>query len=376
MLQEVARRLIQTVRAEDTVARFGGDEFAVLVEEASSAAVASRVAQRVEQALGAVMTVRGQEIFPAASIGIALFHPAYAQPGEILRDADIALYRAKALGRGRHEVFDAELHEQAVALLQLESDLRRALRENEFRLVYQPILSLDRATPYGFEALLRWQHPTRGMLPPSDFIALAEETGMIVPIGAWVLREATRQARAWQAGDLGAEKLTMSINLSTRQFAHPDLAAHVETALVESGLDPDLLTLEVTESVLIDNPIVAEALLKRFSALGIRLALDDFGTGYSALSYLHRFPFDTLKIDRSFIAGIGGDGKDPAIVRAIVSLADNLGMEAVAEGVETQAEEQWLRSLRCKYVQGFRYARPMRPEDVMAWLAHRQVQPA
>ncbi len=375
MLEEIGRRLVRATRAEDTVARLGGDEFAILVEEVPNATVATRVAQRIEAALNATMTIRGQEVFPAASIGIALYNAGYTQPGEILRDADIALYRAKALGRGRHEVFDTELHEQAVALLQLESDLRRALRENEFRLVYQPILTLDRSTPYGFEALLRWQHPTRGLLPPSEFIALAEETGMIVPMGAWVLREATRQARAWQTAWNRGGRLTMSVNLSSRQFAHPDLATQVQTALAESGLDPASLTLEVTESVLIDNPRSAQELLQRFSSLGIRLALDDFGTGYSALSYLHRFPFDTLKIDRSFISGIDANGKDPAIVKAIVALADNLGMEAVAEGVETEAEEAMLRTLHCKYVQGFRYARPMQPQDVMAWLAQPESEP-
>jgi diguanylate cyclase (GGDEF)-like protein len=373
LLEEIGRRLVKATRAEDTVARLGGDEFAILVEEVPNATVASRVAQRIEGALNAAFTLRGQEVFPGASIGIALYSPGYSQAGEILRDADIALYRAKALGRGRYEIFDAELGQQAVALLRLESDLRRALRENEFRLVYQPILTLDRSTLHGFEALLRWQHPTRGLLPPAEFIGLAEETGMIVPLGAWVLREATRQAQAWQSAQPSGHRLTMSVNLSSRQFAHPDLVAQVEAALAESGLDPVSLTLEITESVLIDNPRAAQELLERFSALGIRLALDDFGTGYSALSYLHRFPFDTLKIDRSFISGIGADGKDPAIVKAIVALADNLGMEAVAEGVETEAEETFLRQLHCRFVQGFRYARPMTPENVIAWLTQPQL---
>jgi len=375
MLEEVARRLVQATRAEDTVARLGGDEFAVLVEEVPRLAVASHVAQRLQEALSAPMTVRGQEVFPSASIGIALYKPSYNQPGELLRDADIAMYRAKSLGRNRHEVFDTELHQQAVALLQLESDLRRAVRENEFRLVYQPILSLDGSRLHGLEALLRWQHPTRGLLAPGEFIQVAEETGAIVSIGAWVLREATLQARAWQRAYPGPEPLTMSVNVSSRQFAHPDLPRQVEGALAESGLDPSCLTLEITESVLIDNPLAAKKLLDRFSALGIRLALDDFGTGYSALSYLHRFPFHTLKIDRSFITGINNQGKDPAIVRAIVALADSLGMDAVAEGVETQAEEDLLRQLRCKYVQGFRYARPMNPEAIEAWLARPEAQP-
>jgi diguanylate cyclase (GGDEF)-like protein/PAS domain S-box-containing protein len=368
VLREVARRLVDCTRAEDTVARFGGDEFAVLVEEVSTAASASRVALRIETALGQPILLREQEIFPAVSIGIALNHSSYLQPGEILRDADIALYRAKALGRGRHEVFDADLGEQALALLHLETDLRRALRDGEFRLVYQPILSLDHRTLHGFEALVRWQHPTRGLLQPGEFIPLAEETGLIVPMGAWVLREATRQGRLWQDARPASEPLTMSVNLSSRQFSHPDLPALVEAALSESGLPPSCLELEVTESVLIDNPQAAQQVLERFREMGIRLALDDFGTGYSALSYLHRFPFQTLKIDRSFISGIDPDGKNPAIVRAIVTLAENLGMEAVAEGVEQESEEDLLRQLHCRYVQGFLYARPMDPQAAEQWL--------
>jgi diguanylate cyclase (GGDEF)-like protein/PAS domain S-box-containing protein len=368
VLQEVGQRLVGSTRSEDTVARFGGDEFAVLVEEVSTAADASRVALRIETALGQPIFLRDQEIFPAVSIGIALNHSGYLQPGEILRDADIALYRAKALGRGRHEVFDADLGEQALALLHLETDLRRALRDGEFRLVYQPILSLDQRMLHGFEALVRWQHPTRGLLPPSEFIPLAEETGLIVPMGAWVLREATRQGRLWQDARPALEPLTMSVNLSSRQFSHPDLPALVEAALSESGLPPSCLELEVTESVLIDNPQAAQQVLERFREMGIRLALDDFGTGYSALSYLHRFPFQTLKIDRSFISGIDSNGKNPAIVRAIVTLAENLGMEAVAEGVEHEAEEHLLRQLHCRYVQGYLYARPMDPQAAEQWL--------
>ncbi len=355
LLVEVARRLLACVRPGDTVARLGGDEFSVLLEDFTTDDEPGNVAARIHQQLEGSHDLGGTEVFASASAGIAAGNPSYSRPEEILRDAEIAMYRAKAKGRGRTETFQQSMHLKARALLQIETDLRRALERGELRLAYQPIVNLLTGEIAGCEALCTWTHPTRGKVPPSEFIPVAEETGLIVPLGAWVLREACLAARA--LGAPGRAPLGMAVNLSARQLV-PELLAQVRAALTESGLPPQQLRLEVTESVLMEHAGPATPLLSQLKALHVKLLLDDFGTGYSSLGYLHDFRFDTLKIDRSFVARLGV-GKQTEIIHTIVSLARTLGMEVVAEGVETQAQALQLRALGVEFAQGFFFSRPV-----------------
>jgi EAL domain-containing protein (putative c-di-GMP-specific phosphodiesterase class I) len=309
--------------------------------------------------------LNGHEITTTASIGIALSASEYNQPEEILRDADLALYQAKALGRMRHEVFNPSMHSCALAHVQLEHDLRRAIAQactnkldgsnqnlRELQLHYQPIVALKTNRIVGFEALIRWHHPEQGLIPPSDFIPIAESNSLIIPLGHWVLQEACRQLRVWQ--DLSsATPLMISVNLSSRQFAQPDLVQQISQILEATGLSAQSLKLEITETVVMENADTATAMLKQLKSLGIQLSIDDFGTGYSSLSYLHQFPIDTLKIDRSFINGIDVDGENLEIVRTIVTLAWNLGMDVIAEGVETNKQLSQVKALQCEYAQGY-----------------------
>ena len=357
LLVAIARRLQACLRPGDTVARLGGDEFTILLEDVASRADATKISDRIHDELGAPVNLQGQEVFTAVSIGIAHGTIDYVRPEEILRDADTALYRAKAQGRARSIEFDPSMHDRAVALLLLETDLRRALERNELRLHYQPVVSLKTGSITGAEALVRWMHPQRGLVPPGDFIPLAEETGLIVPIGAWVLREACRQAREWQE-KLGAN-IDMGVNLSSKQFLQPDLVAQVAAVLQETGLSPRSLRLEITESVLMEKGVAVADVMTELRAMGIRLDLDDFGTGYSSLSYLHQFPLDTLKIDRSFVARIGANAEGAEIVNTILALAASLDMEVVAEGVETAEQLGKLRELHCGYAQGYHLCRPV-----------------
>lgn len=363
LLVAAARRLQSCLRPGDTVARLGGDEFTVLLDDIDGLDDADRVAQRIQSELGASFTLHDHEIYTTASIGIALSGSHYRGPEEILRDADTAMYRAKSQGRARHEVFDTDMHASAVTLLRLETDLRRALEREEFRIVYQPIVRLETGTLAGFEALLRWAHPERGLVAPADFIELAEETGLIIPIGEWVLWEACRQMEAWRGLVNGTDRggpLTVSVNLSPRQFGQEELVAVVADALEVTGLPSDALKLEITESVLMDRAEASVRRLDDLKTLGVQVQVDDFGTGYSSLSYLHRFRLDALKIDRSFIEAVGrAHCEQREIVRTIVTLARNLGMSVVAEGVETAAQRGYLESLGCEYVQGFLYAGPL-----------------
>jgi diguanylate cyclase (GGDEF)-like protein/PAS domain S-box-containing protein len=368
LLVAVARRLEACVRPGDTVARLGGDEFTILVDDIAEVSDATRVADRILRELQRPFNLSGQEVFTSTSIGIALSQTGYERADDLLRDADLAMYRAKALGKARYEVFDTMMHARAVGLLQLETDLRRALDRDEFKVHYQPIINLHNGRVIGFEALVRWHHPQRGVVMPDEFIPVAEETGLIVPVGREVLRESCRQLHEWRHSfpDL---QLSVSVNLSGKQFRQPDLVEQIERILDAWQLPPALLRLEITESVIIDNTEAAIDTLSRLRSIGVRLDLDDFGTGYSSLSYLHRFEMDAIKIDRTFVSAVGDRGENSAIVRTIVNLARNLELEVIAEGVETPEQVAILRALDCELVQGYLFARPMTPDAARAAIA-------
>ncbi len=352
LLVAIAGRLERIRRAGDTVARLGGDEFAVLVEGVDDAASAGRVADRVHRELAQPFEIAGQEVFTGASIGISLGGVADQRPEDLLRDADTAMYRAKANGIAKHAVFDITMHDHAVAVLQLENDLRRAVDRGELRVRYQPVVALQSGRIAGFEALVRWQHRQRGLVPPLEFIPVAEETGVIGVVGRWVLAEACRQMRSLQRLRPRWPGLSLAVNVSGRQILQPDLVQQVGEVLHGTGFDPRLLRLELTESALVQNEAAAGRCLHGLRQLGLKLAIDDFGTGYSSLSYLHRMPIDVLKIDASFVQSMGSDEKNRRIVETILALGKNLGVEVVAEGVETAQQAQVLNRLGCEYVQG------------------------
>ncbi|MDX6693207.1 MAG: hypothetical protein QOF02_810 [Blastocatellia bacterium] len=358
LLVGIARRLEKCLRPGDTVARVGGDEFTILLEDLMDEPEAISIAERIQKELKVPFTLNGHEVFTTVSIGIAPSTIGYDLPDDILRDADTAMYRAKSLGKARHEVFDKSMHAVAMNLLQLETDLRRALDRQEFFVQYQPIVALDNFNLRGFEALVRWQHPERGLISPMDFIPVAEDTGQIIAIGAWALKEACRQMRRWQRRYASDLPLFISVNLSSKQFEQPDLIEQITEILDETKLDPRSLKLEITESVVMENIDTATEMLKQLRALGVQLSIDDFGTGYSSLSYLHRFPIDTLKIDRSFVIRMVDNNENIEIVRTIIMLAQNLGMDVVAEGVETKEQLALLRKLGCENGQGYFFSRP------------------
>lgn len=406
-----ARRLEACLRPTDTAARLGGDEFTVLLEDIKGVSDAIHVAQRIQEQLTLPFDLRAapipkgvagrpspstedltwgcpnpevdpHEVFTSASIGIAFSAGSYQRPEDLLRDADIAMYRAKELGKARCEIFNTDMYTDAIARLQLENDLRRAIERREFRIHYQPIVTLETGIITGFEALIRWQRPTSGdLIYPGEFMPAARETGLSIAIDRWVFREACRQIQEWQAelrspaGDLagtdpqgGYPALTMSVNFCSRHFMQPDLLQYIEQVLQETGLEAHSLKLEITESVLIENTDTATNTLLQLQALGVQVCLDDFGTGYSSLSYLHRFPINTLKIDRSFISNMIARNENLEIVRAIVKLAKTLSMDVVAEGVETAEQLVQLRELKCGSAQGYYFSKPLEREAAGAFV--------
>jgi diguanylate cyclase (GGDEF)-like protein len=369
LLITMARRLESCIREVDMVARLGGDEFAILLDGIPNQAEATNMARRIQEKLQSPFSISGHEVFTTTSIGIALSSTGYDHPENMLRDADTAMYRAKAQGKACYEVFDKGMHTHAVYVLQMENDLRRAIEREELRVYYQPIVALDNGQLSGFEALIRWQHPERGFINPADFIPLAEDTGLIVPLGLWILKRACQQLNKWQWQSSANRSLFMSVNLSGKQVAQPDLVENIGDILKETRVDPRHLKLEITESAVMENADMAARLLKRLKGLGVQLSIDDFGTGYSSLSYLHRFPVNTLKIDRSFVGRIGEAAENIEIVRTVISLAENMGMEVVAEGIETMSQLTQLRKLKCQYGQGYLFSRPVDADSVSAWIS-------
>jgi diguanylate cyclase (GGDEF)-like protein len=361
LLVSVAERLRECLRAEDTAARFGGDEFTILLEDVGDAADAVRVADKVTRALNAPFNLASREVFVNASIGISLGTSGRELPTDLLRNADIALYRAKDNGKATWEVFDTAMNLLALGRLDLEVDLRRAIERREFVVHYQPQLELATGEIVGWEALVRWMHPERGLVPPAAFLSVAEETGLIIPIGSLVLEEACRQAKEWQDQFPAAHApLSMSVNISARQLQRPDvLVQDVVRVLEKTGMNPDVLVLEITESMIMGNAERSVGVLGRLKDLGVRVAVDDFGTGYSNLAYLKRFPVDMLKVDKSFVDGLGGNVEDIAIVEAVVSLGHALGMSTVGEGIETTEQLDRLQALGCQLGQGYYFSRPL-----------------
>ncbi len=370
LLIAVGERVQGCLRRDDTVARLGtlsrlgGDELAVLLEDMPDVGHAISIAQRITEAMHGPFHLDGANVFTSTSIGIALGGTGYERPSDILRDADVALYRAKAQGKARFEVFAPEMNERGTERLTLENDLRRALDEAQFRIYYQPTIEVLSGRMTGVEALLRWQHPKYGLLAPADFIPIAEETGMIRPIGNWVLEQACRQARIWEDEFAKTTPLKVSINVSARQFHDTSFVLLIAQILARTGASPSNIQLEITENVLMENVPANTLKLRDLQRLGIKLALDDFGKGYSSLSYLKWLPLDTLKIDKSFVEGLGKDVGDSAIFQAVLALANNLGLQVIAEGVETIEQLRVLRTLGCETVQGYYFAKPMPPTEL------------
>ncbi|MGQ0766931.1 MAG: putative bifunctional diguanylate cyclase/phosphodiesterase [Gemmatimonadota bacterium] len=362
LLVASAARLLTCVRPGDTIARLGGDEFAILLDDLDGFEDALVIAERITTALRNPFRLQGRDVFIGVSVGVARVE-ASGTPDDILRNADLAMYFAKGRDKGRYAVFAPEMHEQLVDRLELEADLRQAVDAGHITVEYQPIVTLDDTRFWGAEALVRWTHSVRGRVPPSRFVAVAEETGLIVSIGRSVLREACLRTREWHGRRRSAPNLRMSVNLSGRHFQEDSVIDDVRAALSESGLPPWFLTLEITESVLMQQSYLTLAKLRELKALGVMLAIDDFGTGYSSLGYLQQFPIDMLKIDRTFVDGVGLEDNDPVLVRAIIALGRTLGMETIAEGIERPEQRDGLRALGCELGQGFLFARPMPPAE-------------
>lgn len=363
LLVAIAQRIKSSLRPGDIVARLGGDEFTILIHNVKEMSDATIVAERIQDQLLRPFKLDNYEIFSSASIGITVADENQRKPEDFLRDADTAMYQAKETGKARYEIFDSRMHRENLSILQMENDLRRAIECNEFRLVYQPIISLDSPEICEFEALIRWQRSETVFISPNDFIPIAEETGMIVPIGEWVLYQACRQLAEWQKKFSYKKQLTVSVNLSAKQLMHPNLLKQVRDVLKETKLYPSCLNLEVTESMVMSNPDLALEVLSELRSLGVRLSTDDFGTGHSSLSYLSRFPFERLKIDRSFIGRMDTDKKSEEIVRTIITLAKNLNLEVVAEGIETEQQFSRLRELGCHFGQGYLFSKPANEID-------------
>ena len=373
LLKVIAKRLDNSRRIGDTLARLSADEFAVLLDDVGDAGDALGAAERMAQAISRPVTLDGHDMVVTASIGLALSATGYDKAEDMLRDASLAMYRAKSSGRARIDVFDGNLRRQAMAIMRTEADLRTALEQDQLCLYYQPIVSLRTGGIAGFEALMRWNHPERGLVPPGDFIPLAEESGLIVPMGRWALREAVRQLVVWQQRFPHPVPLFMSVNVSSRQFRDDDLAGVVRELLDSAPIPPSSLKLELTESLLMQDPDQCRAVMQSIRGMDVRLSIDDFGTGYSSLAYLHSFPVDTLKIDRTFVKAVSSGEGNAAIVQVIATLANVLHLDTIAEGVETAQEAAYLRDISCEYAQGYHFARPAPPAAIENLLATESV---
>jgi diguanylate cyclase (GGDEF)-like protein len=359
ILKEAARRIQERIGPGDTLSRLGGDEFAVLLEDQSPSDDVIRLARRVQEDFRAAFRIEGRDAFLSLSTGIVYGTGEYGSPEEVLRDAGIALGNAKLRGESGFSVFDQAMHDRAVALLGLETELRHAIQKDEFHLHYQPIIDLSVGRVASFEALVRWQHPVRGLVPPMEFIPMAEESSLINDIGRLVLEKACERLRRWCTEHPHGERISMSVNISGKQFRQPNLIDQIRSILAQAGIRPGSLKLEITETAIMDDPKVAAEMLKELTSAGISLQIDDSGTGYSSLSYLHRFPIQALKIDRSFVQPIGENGENAQIASTIVSMARNLGMQVIAEGIETESQNRALREMGCHFGQGFYFSRPL-----------------
>ncbi|RCJ36147.1 diguanylate phosphodiesterase [Nostoc punctiforme NIES-2108] len=359
LLIAIAQRLQACIIPVDTLARLGGDEFGILLENITDINIAIQVAERILQQLSLAFKLSRYEVFMNASIGISWGNKDYDRPEYLLRDADTAMYRAKAQGRANYHVFNPAMHQEAIQLLELQNDLRRAVERREFLVYYQPIISLVTGRISGFEALVRWQHPIRGLISPIDFIPVAEETGLINAINTWVLQSACHQLSIWQHYPVTPEPLTMSVNLSARLFLQPNLVEQIDRIIYENKINPAYLELEITESVIMENTDAIKIILEQLKQRKIKLIMDDFGTGYSSLSYLHSFPLNALKIDKSFVKRMQDNKENMGLVPAMIGIANSMGMSAIAEGVETEEQLAQLRSLNCNFAQGYLFSQPI-----------------
>lgn len=364
LLIAISKRLKSLLKPEDTLARLGGDEFAIMVNKIQDMAEAKVIAQKVLESFSHPFFLENQEVFINVSIGISCANLDYQKPEHMLRDADTAMYRAKDLGKGQYHIFDPSMHHNVSEKLKMENDLRRAIKNDEFVLYYQPIIHLNTGKIQGFEALIRWKHPQKKLIHPVSFIPIAEETGLINAIGNLVLEKACKQFRSWQKNKMVNDSMFISVNVSARQFANMDLSQHIQQLLEVIQLDPHCLKLEITESAIMDNPKTAVAILEGFKKQNVRLSIDDFGTGYSSLSYLHNFQVDTLKIDKSFVQRMDNNGSSCGLVPVIVNIAKTMKMGVIAEGVETSEQLSLLRSLECEFAQGYLFSKPV-PESLL-----------
>lgn len=372
LLAAVTRKLTKCVRISDTVARFGGDEFVFLLESANDAKSIRPVTDRILNELSQPFNLFGQNAFISASIGVVYDISGYDNAEDVLRDADTAMYHAKALGKARAAFFEPSLRTKAISRLEIENDLRKALEKEQFSIHYQPIVKVDSETLVGFEALIRWRHPLRGMIPPLDFIPIAEESGLIIPIGKWVLYEACSQLKYWQGRLSTRRDLFMNVNISGRQFSQPGFVEEIQEVLSATGLNPFNLKLEITESTLIENYTMANTVFNRLAEMGIQFEIDDFGTGYSSIEYLRHFPIHTIKIDKTFIHDLTISNRGADLIQAIIVMANNLGMETIAEGVETRDQLELLRQMRCSYGQGYYLSKPLDSEQAEAFMVSRR----
>jgi diguanylate cyclase (GGDEF)-like protein len=370
LLIAIANRLEQSLLPVDTLARLGGDEFGIILESLTDITEAIQVAERILQQFSLAFNLSRYEVFINASIGISWGNSDCDKPEYLLRDADTAMYRAKALGKARYHVFNPEMHHEATQLLELENDLRRAVERQEFIVYYQPIISLVTGKISGLEALVRWQHPDHGLISPTEFIPVAEETGLIHAINIWVLRSACEQLTIWQNHSPTLKSLTISVNLSVRLFSHPKLVAQIDQIIQETKINPACLEIEITESVIMENSQALKKILEQLRERKIKLVMDDFGTGYSSLSYLYSFPFNVLKIDQSFVKRMHENEESMGLVPAVLGIAKSMGMSAIAEGVETTFQLVQLRNLNCNFAQGYLFSRPLQPELVLDFITN------